>query len=123
MLDLQPLPAGDLEAVRVEAEQVQDRGVDVGDVVPVLHGVEAELVGRAVDDAPLDAAAGHPDREAVIVVVAAVGALAQGVRPNSVAQTTTVSSSSPRRFRSVRRPAIGLSTWAQRLEWLARRPA
>ena len=78
VFDLQPLPAGDLEPVGVEPEQVQDRGVDVGDVVPVLDGVEAELVGRAVDDAPLDAAAGHPDREAVVVVVAAVGALRAG---------------------------------------------
>ena len=123
VFDLQPLPAGDLEPVGVEAEEVQDRGVDVGDVMPVLDGVEAELVGRAVDDAPLDAAAGHPDREAVVVVVAAVGPLAHGVRPNSVAQTTIVSSSRPRRLRSISRPAIGLSTWAQRLEWFARRPA
>ena len=47
----------------------------VGDVVAVLDGVEAELVGRAVDDAALDAAAGQPGREAVRVVVAAVAAL------------------------------------------------
>ena len=122
MLDLQPLSARDLEPVRIEPEQVQHRRVDVGDVVPVLDGVETQLVGRAVHDASLDAAAGHPDREAVVVVVAAVGALAQGVRPNSVAQTTIVSSSKPRCFRSVSNPAIGLSTWAQRLVWLARRP-
>ena len=52
---------------------MQHRGVDVGDVVPVLDGVEAELVGGAVDDAPLDAAAGQPGAEALRVVVAAVG--------------------------------------------------
>ena len=77
-VDLQPLAAGDLQPARVEAELVQDRGVDVGDVVAVLDGVEAELVGRAVDDAALDAAAGQPDREAVGVVVAAVAALRPG---------------------------------------------
>ena len=38
----------------------------------VLDGVVAELVGRAVGDARLDAAAGQPDRKAVDVVVAAV---------------------------------------------------
>jgi hypothetical protein len=36
-----------------------------------------------------------------------------GVRPNSVQNTTTVSSHIPRRFRSVSNPAIGLSTRAQ----------
>ena len=43
---------------------------------PVLDRVQADLVGRAVGHAALDAAAGHPDREAVGVVVAAVAALA-----------------------------------------------
>ncbi len=47
--------------------------MDVGDVVPIFDGVEADLVGRAVDDAPLDAAAGQPGAEALRVVVAAVG--------------------------------------------------
>ena len=51
--------------------------MQVGDVVAVLDGVEAELVGRAVDDAALDAAAGQPDGEAVRVMVAAVGTLAR----------------------------------------------
>ena len=35
----------------VEAQQVQDRGVDVVDVGVVLDGVQADLVGRAVDGA------------------------------------------------------------------------
>ena len=51
---------------------MQDRGVDVGDVVPILDGVEADLVGGAVDDAALDAAAGQPGAEALRMVVAAV---------------------------------------------------
>ena len=35
----------------IEAQQVQDRGVDVVDVGLVLDGVQADLVGRAVGDA------------------------------------------------------------------------
>ena len=41
--------AGDLEAVGVEPKLVEDGGVDVGDVVAVFDGVEAELVGGTVD--------------------------------------------------------------------------
>ena len=111
VVDLQPLAAGDLQLARIEAELVQDRGVDVGDVVAVLDGVEADLVGRAVDDAALHPAAGHPDGEAEDVMVAAVGIPASpGVRPNSVAKTTSVSSSRPRRSRSFSSAAIGWST-------------
>src|SRR5581483_7941019 len=46
--------------------------------MPVLDRVEADLVGGAVNDAALDAAAGKPDREAIDVVVAAFGALRAG---------------------------------------------
>ena len=56
----------------VETQQVQERGVQVVDVDIVLHGLEAELVGGAVDLSALDAAAGQPDREAVGVVIASV---------------------------------------------------
>src|SRR5579871_6880240 len=53
----------------VEAEQAQDRGVQVVDVDRILHRLEAELVGGAVDLAALDAPAGHPHCKAVVVVV------------------------------------------------------
>ena len=52
---------GEGEPGVVEAEQVEDRGVEVVDVDAVDLGAEADGVGRAVDRAPLDAAAGHPD--------------------------------------------------------------
>ncbi len=52
VLDLQALPPGDFQAAGVEAEEVQHRGVDVGDIVAILDGVEAQLIGGAVDDAP-----------------------------------------------------------------------
>ena len=78
MVDGEAFAAGDLELVGIEAELFENRGVDVGDVVAILDGVEAELVGGAVDDAPLDAAAGHPHRKREGMVVAAVGALCAG---------------------------------------------
>src|SRR5262249_54870483 len=59
------------EPLVVEAEQVQEGGVQVVDVDLVRDGGEAELVGGAVDVAAFDAAAGQPHREAVVVVVAA----------------------------------------------------
>ena len=39
------------EGEGVEAEQVQERGVEVADVDFVLGGAEADGVGRAVGDA------------------------------------------------------------------------
>ena len=59
--------------VWVETELMQNGGVDVGDVMPIFHGVKPDLVGRSVNDAPLDAPAGQPGAEALRVVVAAVG--------------------------------------------------
>src|SRR5688572_25772499 len=70
VVDLQPLAAGHREFPRVESELVEDRGVQVGNVVAVLDGVEADLVGRAVGEPALDAAAGHEYREAERVVIA-----------------------------------------------------
>src|SRR5436305_119995 len=59
--------------------------MNVGHVMAVLDGVEADFVGGAVDNAALEAAAGHADSEAVDVMVAAVGSLgaarAQVVKP------------------------------------------
>src|SRR5262249_53716927 len=62
----------------VEAEQVQDGGVQVGDQDAVLDGVIAQLVGRAVGLAALDATTGQPEAEALLVMIAAVAALANG---------------------------------------------
>src|SRR5688500_11094281 len=64
------------ELLVVEAQQMEDRGMQVVDAGRVFLGLEAELVGRAIDGAATDAAAGQPDAEAVVVVVAAKLALA-----------------------------------------------
>src|SRR5207245_706454 len=74
----QPFAAGNLQIVRLKAELVQNRGVQVGYVVPVFDGVEADLVGAAVRDAAFESPAGQNDRETVRVMIAPVGALRAG---------------------------------------------
>src|SRR5687768_11156219 len=59
------------ELVRVDAELVEDGGLEVVHVHLAGGDAVAELVGFAEGDAGLDAAAGHEDRERVGVVVAA----------------------------------------------------
>src|SRR6184192_1541723 len=60
------------ETLVVEAEEVEDGGLEVVDVVLFLDGGEAELIGLA-DDAVSDAAAGDVHGEGVDVMVAADG--------------------------------------------------
>ena len=55
----------------VEAQQVQNRRVQVVDAGRLVDGLEAEVIGGAVNRAAAHAAAGHPHAEAVRVVVAA----------------------------------------------------
>src|SRR5262249_35005143 len=63
----------------VQAQEVQDGRVPVGDADRTLGGGVADLVGAAVARAALDPGAGHPDREAARAVVAAgVGRVAAG---------------------------------------------
>ena len=50
------------QAFVVEAQQVQQRGVQVVDADAVLDGAETEFVSRAVGQAPFDATAGQPVR-------------------------------------------------------------
>ena len=61
----------------VEAQQVQDGGVQVVDVDLVLDGVPAEVVGGSESHAALDAAAGQPHRKPERVMFPAVVALAR----------------------------------------------
>src|SRR5581483_4710333 len=60
----------------IQAETMQDGGVQIVDMDPILDGVQANVVGFAVSNTPLDAAAGHPDREAVGIMIAARATLA-----------------------------------------------
>ena len=61
---------GVVEVVGVDAEEVEDGGLEVADADGVLGGVVSDVVGFAVD-AGFDACAGHPHGEGVGVVVAA----------------------------------------------------
>ena len=62
----------------VEAHEVQDGGPHVIDGGLAIDGLIAEVIGAAVGVAAFDAAAGHPDAEAVGIVIAAVAALREG---------------------------------------------
>lgn len=55
----------------IHAQTVQECGVEVVHVHFVLLGEVAKVIGRTVDDPRPDAAASHPNGEAVRVVVAA----------------------------------------------------
>src|SRR5262245_20214450 len=66
------------EVVLVEAEEVEDGGVDVAEVVGLFDGFEANGVGGADPLAAVDAAAGEPHGEAEVVVVATFAALSFG---------------------------------------------
>src|SRR5690606_15788691 len=66
------------EPLVVDAQQVQNRRVQVVDVNFILHGEITVLVGGPVLDARLHAAAGEPHREAFGIVVAAIRPLRGG---------------------------------------------
>ena len=55
----------------IEAEQGQDRGVQIVDVDLVFDGGDAELVGRAIDHSATDSATGQDRSEGFGVVIAA----------------------------------------------------
>jgi hypothetical protein len=56
--------------MRIEAQQVQDCGLQIEDGHFVLGDEVAKVVGFAEDQARLDAAPGHPDGEAMLVMIA-----------------------------------------------------
>ena len=58
-----------IQALMIEAEQVQDRCLEIVYMNRVLSDSEAELITFAVGDAPLETAAGHEHRIAVRIVV------------------------------------------------------
>ena len=66
------------QAFVIQAQQVQDRGVQVVDVDWVFNGVPAEFVGGAVSHASSDAAASQPHRESERMMIATVLSLGSG---------------------------------------------
>ena len=59
----------------VEAEGVQERGLEVVDRHDILDRLVTEIIGLPVGVTPLEAAAGEPEGERVTVVVSAVSPL------------------------------------------------
>ena len=57
---------------------MQDRGVDVGDVMAVDGSVKAEFVGRSVHNTPFETAPGHPDGKTERMMIAPVAVLCAG---------------------------------------------
>ena len=62
----------------VDAELVEDCGPEIVDGERLIDGVVTEFVGGAEDSAGLEAAASHPEAEAVGVVVASAATLGEG---------------------------------------------
>ena len=93
--------------------------MEVVDVDAVDLGAEADGVGGAVDGAPLDPRAGQPEVKPCGLWSRPLPLSDIGIRPNSPPQMTSVSSSSPRRFRSVSSPATGWSVRAHIAAWFA----
>src|SRR5687767_3237538 len=63
------------QALVVEAQQVQDRSVEVVHVNFVFDGFVAVIIRQTVGETALDGTAGHPHREGFVVVIAPIGAL------------------------------------------------
>ena len=80
-IHFQPFAAGDFHAIGIQAQQMQNRGVHIGDVVAVFCGMEPDFVGGSMDGATFDASARHPDAKSVGMVVAAVGSLSSWSAP------------------------------------------
>ncbi len=60
------------ELFMVIADQFHDRGMQIVDMDLVFNGTETEFVRCAVDIAAANSTAGHPHREAPVIVVASV---------------------------------------------------
>src|SRR5690606_11379583 len=73
VVDVEAFATGDFQAAVIQAEQMQDRSVEVGDVMPFAQRVVAEFVGRTMDVTPLESRSGHPDRKTVGMMIAAGG--------------------------------------------------
>ena len=56
----QPFVAGELELAWVEAQLMEKRSMQVGDIMAVFDGVKANFVRGPVHLATPDSAAGHP---------------------------------------------------------------
>ena len=76
VVHFQAFSARDLQTSRIQTQLMQHGRMQVGDVVSVFDRMEAEFVGRAVNDSALHAAARPAAHgESIRMVIAAVGIL------------------------------------------------
>ena len=59
----------------IESQQMQERRIQIVYVYWIFGYIESEVVGRSVDVAAFDAAAGEPHGEGSVVMIAAIVAL------------------------------------------------
>ena len=57
-IPLQPLPPRHHQLPRIQSHLLQQRGMDIGDVVAVFYGVKPQLVGGAMGDTATNASSG-----------------------------------------------------------------
>ena len=84
-------PVGQLGVI--DAQAMEQGGVEIVNVHRVVDDVVAVVVGLAVDVSALDATAGQPDREAASMVVASVVWRASGALASRSTAATAASSS------------------------------
>src|SRR5262249_18752686 len=94
------------EALVIEAQEPEDSGVQIVNVDRMLDGTEAEIVGGAMNLAALDAAAGQPHAEAIVVVVAAIDAAGVGARSRQLHRRSSAKLATPDHQRIVQHAAL-----------------
>lgn len=75
VIDIQTLAPWDLQFAGIQAQLLENRRMDIGDVVPVFDGVESDFVGGTMHDPPSYASASHPDGKTIDVMVSPIGPL------------------------------------------------
>ena len=66
---------GNFKMVGVETHLMQERCVQIGHVVRMLHGMEPQFISGPVHEASFDSSSGHPDAESVGMMIASIRAL------------------------------------------------
>ena len=69
------LVPGGVKPMGMKPQLMQDRGVNIRDIVGFLYCMKTKLIGTAVGYSPLDATPRHPDAESVGVMIATIGTL------------------------------------------------
>ena len=71
VVDVEPLPARDVERAGIQPQLVQHRRMNIGDVMLILDSIKTEFIGDAMLHAPLDAPPGQPGTEPVGMMIPA----------------------------------------------------